>query len=142
MLEPKEGHGLWNGKEVFGQLPKHGATWNGPMAVLTRATIRPTKAHSFWKHVDSVANQMATAEGFVTSYGIGEWPLLKQATFSIWQTKGAMYAFAYKMPEHKEVVRKTHQEKWYSEDMFVRFSPVRVWNLPELEAIINSNTQS
>jgi hypothetical protein len=25
------------------------------------------------------------------------------------------------MQQHKEVIKKTRQEKWYSEDMFVRF---------------------
>jgi hypothetical protein len=29
------------------------------------------------------------------------------------------------MKEHAEVVKKTHQEKWYSEDMFVRFKPLK-----------------
>jgi hypothetical protein len=140
LLQPREGHGLWNGEEVFGTLSRSGSEWHGPMAVLTRATIRPSKARSFWKHVDSVAAQMATADGFVTSYGIGEWPLLKQATFSVWQSKEAMYQFAYKMPQHKDVVRKTHQQKWYSEDMFVRFRLLKVWNLPGLAAVVEAST--
>lgn len=138
LLDPHEGHGLWNGKEVFGALPKSGTGWQGPIAVLTRATIRLSKAKSFWKHVDSVASQMATADGFVTSYGIGEIPFIKQATFSVWQSKQAMQDFAYKLPIHKEVVRKTHQEKWYSEDMFVRFRLLKVWNLPGLEAVVEA----
>ncbi len=140
LLEPQEGHGLWNGKEVFGILPKSGTGWQGPIAVLTRATIRLSKAKSFWKHVDSVASQMATAEGFVTSYGIGEIPFIKQATFSVWQSKQSMQDFAYKLPKHKEVVRKTHQQKWYSEDMFVRFRLLKVWNLPGLEAVVAAST--
>ncbi|HLL42103.1 MAG TPA: hypothetical protein VK369_03145, partial [Segetibacter sp.] len=45
----------------------------------------------------------------------------KQATFSIWKNKDGLKTFAYKMHEHIEVIRKTRQEKWYSEDMFVRF---------------------
>jgi heme-degrading monooxygenase HmoA len=140
LLEPQEGHGLWNGQEVFGALPKSGTGWQGPIAVLTRATIRLSKAKSFWKHVDSVASQMATAEGFVTSYGIGEIPFIKQATFSVWQSKQSMQDFAYKLPKHKEVVRKTHQQKWYSEDMFVRFRLLKVWNLPGLEAVVAAST--
>lgn len=138
LLQPEEGHGLWNGKEVFGSLPKSGSSWTGPIAVLTRATIRLSKARSFWKHVDTVASQMATADGFITSYGIGEAPLIKQATFSVWQSKQAMHDFAYKMPKHKEVIRKTHQEKWYSEDMFVRFRLLKVWNFPALAALADA----
>ncbi len=119
-LEPIEGHGLWDGKKVFGELP-HKTDYEGQIAVLTRATIRLTRLKRFWNHVDGVAGQMATANGFVTSYGIGEMPLIKQATFSIWQSKESMKAFAYQLKEHQEVIQKTRQEKWYSEDMFTRF---------------------
>ena len=120
ILEPIEGHGLWDGKEVFGTLPKQTA-YEGEIAVLTRATIRLKKLKNFWSNVNAVASQMAGAEGFITSYGIGEVPLIKQATFSIWQSKEHMKNFAYKMKDHADVIRKTHKENWYSEEMFVRF---------------------
>jgi hypothetical protein len=120
LLEPTEGHGKWDGGEPFGKLPKQ-SSLTGPVAVLTRATIRLSKLKQFWANVDGVASKMSGAEGFITSFGIGEVPWIKQATFSIWQSREAMRNFAYKMKEHAEVVRKTHAEKWYSEDMFVRF---------------------
>lgn len=123
-LAPIEGHGTWDGKEVFGNLPKQ-SDYEGPIGILTRATIRPSKLGQFWSHVDAIAQQMANAEGFVTSVGIGEVPWIKQATFSIWESKESMRQFAYKMKEHAEVVKKTHQEKWYSEDLFVRFKPLK-----------------
>lgn len=124
-LQPMEGHGKWDGKECFGNLPKQ-SEWEGPVAVLTRATIRFSQLSSFWKNVNPVAVQMSTAKGFITSIGIGEMPLIKQATFSIWQNKEAMKSFAYQMKEHAEVIRKTRKENWYSEDMFVRFMPLKV----------------
>ncbi len=123
LLEPIEGHGVWDGKPVFGILPKN-SDYAGPICILTRATIRISKLARFWSHVNPIAEQMAGAEGFITSVGIGELPLIKQATFSIWTSKEAMKQFAYKMKDHADVVRKTHQEKWYSEDMFVRFRPI------------------
>jgi hypothetical protein len=123
-LSPIEGHGTWDGKEVFGPLPKQ-SNYEGPIGILTRATIRPSQLGRFWSHVDAIAKQMSAANGFVTSVGIGEVPWIKQATFSIWESKENMRAFAYKMKEHAEVVKKTHQEKWYSEDMFVRFKPLK-----------------
>lgn len=123
-LEPIEGHGTWDGKQVFGELPKQ-TNYEGPIGILTRATIRLSQLGRFWSHVDAIANRMASAEGFVTSVGIGEVPWIKQATFSIWESKEQMRQFAYKMKEHAEVVKKTHQEKWYTEDMFVRFKPLK-----------------
>ena len=120
ILTPIEGHGLWDGKKVFGELPVK-SDHEGQVAILTRATIRVSKLKSFWKHVGGVAGKMDGSRGFITSIGIGEIPWIKQATFSIWQSKEDMKNFAYQMKEHKEVIVKTRTEKWYSEDMFVRF---------------------
>ena len=123
VLNPIEGHGLWNGKEVFGQLSKN-TEYEGKIAVLTRATIRLKKMKSFWLNVAPVANKMNDLEGFIGSYGIGEIPWKKQATFSLWESKMAMRNFAYKMKEHATVIQKTKKEDWYSEEMFVRFIPI------------------
>jgi hypothetical protein len=123
VLQPIEGHGKWDGKEVFGSLARE-TLHEGLVAVLTRATIRLNKLKSFWRNVDSAATQMNGADGFITSFGIGEVPWIKQATFSVWTSKGAMKKFAYKMKEHAEVIRKTRKENWYSEEMFVRFIPL------------------
>jgi hypothetical protein len=120
LLQPIESHGLWNGKTVFGSLPKN-SEYEGEIAVMTRATIRLSKLARFWEHVPDAAAEMASAEGFITSYGVGEWPWVKQATFSIWKSRDNMRQFAYRSNYHKEVIRKTHAEKWYSEEMFTRF---------------------
>jgi hypothetical protein len=124
LLEPIEGHGKWDRKEPFGNLPKQSG-YEGPLAILTRATIRLSKLKAFWQNVDGVASQMAGADGFITSIGIGEMPYIKQATFSIWESKEAMKQFAYQMNQHTEVIKKTRKENWYREDMFVRFKPIK-----------------
>jgi heme-degrading monooxygenase HmoA len=125
-LEPLEGHGAWSGRAPFGQLPK-GTDYSGPVATLTRATIRISKLRAFWRNVAGVAVKMDGADGFITSLGIGELPFVKQATFSIWQSREAMKNFAYQMREHREVIQKTRKENWYSEDMFVRFKPLQTY---------------
>ncbi len=119
-LDPIEGHGLWDKKKVFGEFSEK-KEHEGPIATLTRATIRLSKMSYFWKHVAPVAEKMHSAKGYITSVGIGEIPWIKQATFSIWQSKEDMKAFAYGMKEHAEVIKKTRSQRWYSEDMFVRF---------------------
>ena len=123
-LEPIEGHGSWDGQQPFGTLAKI-TDYDGPIAILTRATIRLSKLKAFWQNVNGVAIQMAGANGLITSLGIGEMPFIKQATFSIWQSREAMKQFAYQMHQHKEVIQKTRKENWYSEDMFVRFQPIK-----------------
>jgi len=126
LLQPLESHGLWNGKSVFGDLPKN-SPYDGPIAVMTRATIRLKKLSRFWEHVPAAALEMANAPGFIKSYGVGEWPWIKQATFSIWESKALMRQFAYQSPYHKEIIKKTHQENWYSEEMFTRFAVLRTY---------------
>lgn len=120
ILEPIEGHGSWDGKAVFGELPGY-SNYEGPVAILTRATIRLNKLSSFWQHVGPVSAALANAPGLICSMGIGEIPWIKQATFSIWESKAAMKAFAYGMQTHRSVIKKTHDQHWYSEEMFVRF---------------------
>lgn len=120
LLVPVEGHGLWDGKKAFGELPPK-SDYEGKVAVLTRASIRKKKQKDFWAHVETVSDEMKKAPGFIKSYGIGEMPYFKQATFSIWESKTAMKAFAYGNTEHTDVIAKTRKNDWYSEDMFVRF---------------------
>ncbi len=48
-------------------------------------------------------------------------PWLRQATLSVWRSGAAMRGWAYRTPEHAEVVRRTRAEGWYSEELFARF---------------------
>ncbi len=127
ILEPIECHGTWDGKKPFGNLSAK-SDYDGRIAVLTRATIKLNKLKYFWQNVAPVAAIMTKAKGFEKSYGVGEVPWIKQATFSVWESKKDMQNFAYGMKEHAEVIKKTRKEKWYSEDMFTRFRVVKVVN--------------
>ena len=120
LLEPIEGQGTWDGKEVFGKMKKN-SLHHGTIAVLTRATIKINRLKNFWSHVDGVAANMKSSKGFMMSLGLGEVPWIKQATFSVWENKESMKNFSYKMKEHAEVIKKTRAEKWYKEELFVRF---------------------
>ena len=64
---------------------------------------------------------MLNSKCYITSFGIGEVPLYRQATFSVWESVEDMKAFAYQSAEHREVIQKTRDENWYSEELFARF---------------------
>jgi len=119
LLEPVSGHGMWNGKTPF-NIPHGNQLHTGRIAVLTRATIRLKKLSRFWAHVHETSALLHKAKGLVYSVSIGEIPLIKQATFSIWNSTEEMVAFAY-ATQHADVVKKTRDEKWYAEELFVRF---------------------
>lgn len=119
ILEPTLSHGKWSGVELFPNAKNNQA--EGPVAVLTRATIRASKAMDFWKNVGPIQKIMPGTPGLLFSVGIGEIPVLKQATFSIWENAEKMKSFAYSMHHHREVINKTRSRDWYSEEMFTRF---------------------
>lgn len=119
-LEPYAGHGTWD-KKSFVSHRKANEEPIGKIAVLTRASIRFSRLIAFWKAVPATSYQLDKQPGFQYSIGIGEVPLVKQATFSIWASEADMKAYAYQMRAHQEVIRKTRNEKWYAEEMFLRF---------------------
>ncbi len=124
LCTPHEAHGLWNGLKPFGS-PVPDKNYSGPIAVLTRATIRFSKLKDFWRNVPAVAATMADTQGFITSVGIGEAPFVRQATFSIWNSVEDVKQFAYRQREHAEVIKKTRTNNWYSEELFGRFVPIK-----------------
>jgi hypothetical protein len=123
-LRPLSSHGAWNGRNPFGGGSMTAGEVSGPIAVLTRATIRPMRLARFWGAVPAVQRRVETAEGLLAAYGIGELPFLRQATFSLWRDAEAMRCFARGSAEHAEVVRRTREEGWYAEELFARFVPL------------------
>lgn len=118
ICEPAQSHGKWDGREPFGKA--NNTLAEGPVAVLTRATIRMSKLKNFWSHVDEIAELMTQAPGYINSIGVGEAPVYRQATFSVWESMEQMKAFAYGS-KHAQVIKKTRSEDWYSEELFARF---------------------
>ncbi|MBK6265067.1 spheroidene monooxygenase [Marivirga sp. S37H4] len=120
-LESIGAHGSWYGENPF---PERGEYSGGKIAVITRARINIHKLPRFWQFVPKASKSIEEAKGLVYTKGIGEWPLIEQATFSIWKNEQAMKAYAY-ADIHKEIIGKVKKENWYKEELFSRFNVIK-----------------
>jgi hypothetical protein len=114
--------GTWSGTAM---LPTVTPPVDGPIAALTRASIRPQRAWSFWRLSPPAERGLAAAPGCLLAAGLGEAPLLRQATFSLWTDAQAMDAYA-RSGAHQEAIRAAYAGGYFSESMFVRFVPLSI----------------
>ena len=98
---------------------------DAPVAALTRASIKPSQALRFWRMAPAAQASLEAAPGCILAVGLGEAPLLRQATFSIWTSVQAMEAYA-RSGAHLDAIRAAHRGGFFSESAFVRFVPVAV----------------
>jgi len=94
-----------------------------PLAVLTRASIRLRHAATFWRHAAPSQAALAGAPGCRLAVGLGEAPLLRQCTFSLWDSAAAMEAYA-RRGAHRTASAAALQGQWFSESMFLRLVPL------------------
>ena len=121
LLKPIKSHGSWDNQNPFETDKDSSLEDTSPLVIITRATLNWSKLFSFWKSVPKASKAISQAEGSQYYKGIGEWPFIQQATLSIWNNAAAVNQFAYRSKRHAEIVKKTRKQKWYKEDMFVRF---------------------
>jgi spheroidene monooxygenase len=103
----------------------------GPLAALTRATVRPAKALRFWDRVPSISAMIGSDPNVAFKIGIGELPLLHQVTFSIWPDTASMAAFARGDGPHGRAIRAVREGNWFNEELYARFhllGSVGSWN--------------
>lgn len=94
------------------------------IAALTRATLKTKFLFKFWSMVPRVSKEHENYEGLLFTKGVGEIPLLEQATFSIWQNKKCMESFAM-TTFHGEAVMETRRRNGFNEEMFTRLKPYK-----------------
>jgi spheroidene monooxygenase len=119
-LAPTSTRGKWAGVEPFtiSAEPARG----GPVAILTRATVKPGVAMQFWKRTPSLNRAIMDDPNVVFRIGIGEVPLVQQVTFSIWPDTDTMHAFAHaKGTLHAEAIRAVREGNWFREELYARF---------------------
>ncbi|MFZ4515907.1 MAG: hypothetical protein ACOYN3_06305 [Acidimicrobiia bacterium] len=115
-------HGSWNRVNPFADCPEVDPG-DGPVAVLTRATIPMRHWRAFRRAVPPVDADLHQHPGLLATVGIGERPVGLQATFSLWQNSAAVRAFAYEGP-HAEVIRAEARHAWFAESCFARLAPM------------------
>lgn len=124
VMTPLTSRGRWSGTEPF--VTDARPAWAGPVAALTRARLRPSRALSFWHAVPPVVADLDSAPGLRLGLGIGEAPIGLQGTFSIWESSRHLVDFAYRSPAHRSAVARTGPARWYAEELFARLAVDRV----------------
>lgn len=121
-LEPRSARGLWSGQAPFE--PETGPAPDGPVAALTRATVRLSRAARFWGRVPDISARIGADPSVLFKIGLGEMPLVHQITFSVWPDSASMGAFA-RTGAHAEAIRAVRDEGWFSEELYARFRVIR-----------------
>ncbi len=112
--------GQWSGRSIAVTIPQ---PEDGPIATLTRASIRPMSALRFWRMQPASEVSLNSAIGCLLATGVGEAPFFRQATFSLWVNTAAMDAYA-RTGAHLAAIRAAHDGAFFSESMFARFVPL------------------
>ena len=122
-MYPIKTHGLWSGQNPF-HVADSPVAHNGPVVVLTRASIRTRALWDFWRNAPGAAEGLTRAKGLIFSSGVGELPFVRQATLSAWENLAVMRDFAYGGDNHQAAMRRKVDQGWYTEELFTRFVPV------------------
>ncbi len=127
-LSPLSARGSWSGLNPF--VPEvHPADPEGPLAVLTRASVKPVRALRFWARVPDISAVIGADPNVLFKIGIGEVPLLHQITFSIWPDAASMARFARGDGPHGRAIRAVREEGWFTDELYARFRVLGVEGL-------------
>ena len=96
-----------------------------PFAVLTRASIIPTKAMAFWRYAPAAQADLDKSPGCLLAMGLGEAPLVRQCTFSLWQDTVAMLNYA-RQGAHQVASAAAYKHQFFSESLFVRMQVLQM----------------
>lgn len=127
-LAPRSSRGAWGGSDPFeggsggrgsgGRAD--GRASGGPVASLTRATLRPWGARAFWSRVPRLDDLVGENAEVLFRVGIGELPWLRQGTFTVWPSEAAMARYA-RTGAHAEAISLAREHGWFREALYARF---------------------
>lgn len=116
-LSPQAARGAWSGQAPF---EVSDVFAEGTLAVLTRATIKPSILMRFWGRVPGISKVIGNDPNVAFKIGIGEVPWLHQITFSIWPDAVKMASFA-RTGAHAEAIKAVRAQDWFKEELYARF---------------------
>jgi hypothetical protein len=122
LLHGSGGHGAWRGVSVLDEIDM-ATDADGPVAIITRADVRITRWRRFAAVGPAVNAELLASQGLLDVVGIGEAPVGRQGTFSLWESAKAARRFSTSGEHHRSVIRRTRSERWYGEELFARFRP-------------------
>ncbi len=120
-LSPVSSRGAWSGRAPFAPA---GGAGSGPLAALTRASVRLVHLPGFWRKVPAISRRIGADPNVLFKIGVGEVPWLHQVTFSIWPDEASMAAFARRDGPHARAIRAVRAGGWFSEELYARFQVV------------------
>ena len=116
-IDPYNFTGSWNGINPFKNISSYNG---GKIVVLTRARVKLSKLMNFLVNTSLAAKSIKSQDRAEFYKGIGELPIIEQATISIWMSEQSMRDYAYSDKNHLKIINKARKDKWYSEELFVR----------------------
>jgi heme-degrading monooxygenase HmoA len=116
-IDPYESKGSWNNSNPFDNKSDYE---NEKILIITRARVRFKKMLDFLINTSKASRSIKRHDGALFYKGVGEFPIIEQATISIWESEEKMKLYAYNNSEHMKIISKARKRKWYSEELFVR----------------------
>ena len=116
-IDPYESKGSWNNSNPFENKSDYK---NEKILIITRARVRFKKMLDFLINTSKASRSIKNHDGAIFYKGVGELPIIEQATISIWESEEKMKLYAYNNSEHMKIISKARKRKWYSEELFVR----------------------
>jgi len=118
-LTPTSARGTWSGKTPF---QAETVPVSGPIAALTRATVKPATMMKFWGRVPDISTAIGMDKNVAFKIGIGDVPLLRQVTFSVWPDTESMAHFARADGPHAQAIKAVRAGDWFAEELYARFA--------------------
>lgn len=116
-LQAYASRGRWSNQAIEPSSEGPGA---GPIVSLTRASIRVSRARAFWAQSPDAERDLALAPGCELAVGLGEMPLLRQATLSLWRDEASLMGYA-RSGAHLRAIEAAYRQGFFTESLFTRF---------------------